>query len=246
MKRKILIVEDKKSHMDALCKIIDDLHEDIEIFCASDSSLAYQIAMEHHIHLFLIDIILNADQLGDVTGLRFVQEIREVKKYSFTPVIFVTSLEDPKLYSYSQLHCFDFIEKPFSKNQVQKCVLKALEFPVVADKERNVFFRKDGIIYSKCINDIIYIESKKRKIIVHCINDKLEIPYKTCDEIMQDLDSELFIRCSRYAIINKKYIEQIDYTNRYVKMKHIEPLIEIGIIMKSKFKQEVENYVRNT
>lgn len=241
MKQKILIIEDKKPHMDALCKIINELDRKVEIICAYNGQDAYRYAMEQHIHLFLVDIILNVKKPGDVTGLKFVQEIREVKKYAFAPVIFITSLEDPKMYSYSQLHCFGYIEKPFAVSQVKECITKALDFPVVSDRDRFVYFRKDGIVYSKRISEIIYIESSRRKILIHCVNDVLEIPYKTCEEILQEIDSTMFVRCSRYVIINKEYIEQIDYSNRYVQLRHVDKPVEIGTMLKNKFKNVMQN-----
>lgn len=240
MRKNVLILEDKKSHREALYKIVSDLAQDITIYMASDVQKAYQIAMENHLHLFLVDIILCPEKPGDVLGLRFAQEIRKIKKYQFTPLVFITSLEDPKLYSYSQLHCFGYVEKPFSAEKVRKIVLKALEFPVEDDAERFAYFRKDGIVFAKCIKDIIHVENARRKVVIHCKNDILEIPYKTCDELLKEMDSELFIQCSRYAIINKNYIEEIDYTNRYIRLKHIASPVEIGVAMKNKLKERLE------
>ena len=230
--RNVLIVEDKQIHREALFKIVSNINQEVRVFLADTVGDAYRIAMEHHIHLFLVDIILQPQIMGDVSGLQYVQEIRNIKKYEFTPIIFITSLEDPKLYSYSQLHCFGYIEKPFSVEQVSKLVAKALEFPMFKEEDKYVYFRKDGIIYSKCIEEIIYIESSRRKIVVHCKNDVLEIPYKTCDGILEELDSENFVKCSRFTIVNKKFIREIDYGNRYLKLRGIAKPIEIGMIMK--------------
>lgn len=241
MQRKVLILEDNKTHMDALCKILRDLQKDTQVFCTADAGEAFQIALKQHIQLFLVDIVLDTRKPGDVSGLRFAKEIRGVSKYKFTPLIFITSLEDPKLYSYSQLHCYGYIEKPFSVAQVRDTILGALEFPVKADDDKYAYFRKDGIIYSICIKDIVYIESGRRKVVIHCVRDKLEIPYKTSEEILNELDSDSFIQCSRYHIINRKYIEQIDYTNRFIKMRYVDSPVEIGVIMKKAFKQRVEN-----
>lgn len=99
MRQKVLIIEDNKAHMDALCKIIRDLQRDVQVFCAYNAGEAFQKALEHHIHLFMIDIVLNTQKQGDVSGLSFAKEIRGISKYKFTPLIFITSLEDPKLYS---------------------------------------------------------------------------------------------------------------------------------------------------
>lgn len=245
MKRNVLILEDKAEHMEALNKIVSGLAQDTKIFTASDVRTAYQIIMENHIHLFLVDIILCPERTGDVMGLQFAQETRKIKKYQFTPIIFITSLEDPKLYSYSQLHCYGYIEKPFSPDKVRKMVMKALEFPVEDDEERFVYFRKDGIVYAKQICDIVYIENIRRKVVVHCKNDILVIPYKTSEEILREMDSELFIQCSRYAIVNKRYIEEIDYVNRYIKLKYINEPVEIGAIMKNRLKEKLgENKCR--
>lgn len=241
MSKKVLIVEDSKVHIDALQKILADLHRDLTVYCASDLQSALQIALEQHIHLFLVDIVLDTQKPGDVSGLNFVREIRGMSKYKFTPLIFLTSLEDPKLYAYSQLHCFGYIEKPFDAEQVKNTILEALEFPVKEEDDRCVYFRKDGIVYSVYVKDIIYIESSKRRLKIYCVNDELEIPYKTCEEMLKELDSPSFIQCSRYCIVNKKYIEQIDYTNRFVKLKYIDNPVEIGVIMKKTFKQRVEN-----
>ena len=240
MIRNVLILEDKQCHREALCKILSELEKDIVIFEAENVEEAFQITMKKHIHLFLIDIILCPEQQGDVEGLLFAQKIREIQTYQFTPIIFVTSLEDPKLYSYSHLHCWGYIEKPFDVEKVKQTIMEALKFPIDDDMERSVYFRKNGIIFAKKVKDIIYIENERRKIIIHCKDDVLDIPYKTCDEILEELDSKIFIRCSRFAIINKAYIEKIDYTNRYIKLKYIDNPVEIGIAMKNKIRESVE------
>ena len=120
-------------------------------------------------------------------------------------------------------------------------MLEALEFPIRDDEERVAYFRKDGIIYAKNINDIIYIENIRRKVVIHCKNDVLDIPNKTSDEIMKELDCDLFVQCSRYAIINTKYIEYVDFTNRYINLKDIEVPVEIGYSMKRRFKEKLES-----
>ena len=240
MKRNILILEDKLAHQEALKKIISDISCEIQIYVADDVKSAYHLSMSKTIHLFLLDIILRPEKSGDIQGLAFAQEIRGVKKYRFTPIIFITSLEDPKLFSYSQLHCWKYIEKPFKSDKVKTVIEEALEFPIMEEKERFVYFRKDGIIYAKNIEEIIYVVSARRKIKIYCKNDILEIPYKTCEEIMSELNSKIFLQCNRNVIINKNYIETIDYSNQFIKLIGVETLIDIGITMKKRIKKEIE------
>lgn len=239
--RKVVILEDNEVMRRDLCRIIEGLHKNVEVYCAANMKDAYHIAMEQQIHLFLVDIILEPSNPGDISGLRFVQEIRGVKRYEYMPVIFITSLQDPKMYSYSQLNCFGFIEKPFDEKVVKKYVSKALNFPIVSDHDRYIYFRKEGITYSVCVDEIYYIDICRRSLTIHYENGELEVPYKTCKEILRELGSESFIQCSRYKIINRHCIEHIDYARRFIKLKNVDELIEIGPMMKNKFREEMTN-----
>lgn len=240
MIKNILILEDKEIQIEALVKILSGLERKPQIFTAQDSEKAYQISMKRRIHLFLVDIILDASNPGDVSGLQFVRELRNVRKYEFTPVIFITSLEDPRLLSYRQLHCFSYLEKPFCDAHVRAEVEKALKFPVQEERERFIYFRKDGIVYSKNADEIVYIEASRRKLKVYCVNDVLEVPYKTCGDILAELDCSLFARCSRSGIVNKRHIDTIDYVNRSIRMRHLKRPVEIGTTMKKLFREQME------
>lgn len=238
--RNVLILEDKQQHLEVLTTIISTIPKEITIYKATDVGMAYQIIGERTIDLFIIDIILKPEKQYDVQGLGFAKAIRKHKKYEFTPIIFVTALQDPKLYSYSKLHCYAYIEKPFKAEEVKQIVEEALNFPKQEVRDQLVFFRKEGIVYAKDVRDVIYVECSRRKALIHCLEETLEIPYMTCERIMTELNSDDFIQCSRYTIINRRYIERIDYSNRYVKMKHISTQIEIGIAMKNSFRKKLE------
>ncbi len=138
--KNILIVEDKEIHRKTLMKLLEGI-EDIQVFVAATVEEAYVISMENTIHLFLVDIILNTDVRGDVSGLKFVETIRGIHKYKFSPLIFITSLEDPELYAYKELHCFGYIEKPFNPKEVINMVKLALEFPEKEKKDKNIYLR---------------------------------------------------------------------------------------------------------
>lgn len=239
--KRVLIIEDNKNSLQGLCKIVEALKKNIIVYTAQDVSTAYKEAMEQTIDLFLIDIILDTSKPGDVSGMTFADRIRKVPEYEFTPIIFITALEDSQLYAYSKLHCYGYLEKPYNVEEAQKLIGKALEFPTKASEIEYVYFRKDGILYPKQIKDIIYIENSKHQVIVHMVDDELILPYKTCKEILKDLASDTFFQCSRTTIVNKQYIENIDYVNRYIKLKKVPVTIEIGAVMKKRFMNELNH-----
>ena len=242
--KNVLILEDYELHRNILKKLLDEI-DDVWVYLAETKEEAYQIALENTIDVFLIDIILDTGIRGDISGLIFSETIRKIPKYSFVPLIFITSLEDPQFYAYKELHCFGYIEKPFAPEQVKNLIQKALKFPELKenenDTERTLYFRIEGIIYAVKSKDIVYIETGRRYLTVHTTDGILKVPYKTGNQILKELNSPDFIQCSRYTIINKQFIESIDPVNRYIKMKGIEESVELGASMKKRFLDEFSN-----
>lgn len=239
--RTVLLVEDNVRSMEMLMQMIKGISPDILIKTACNQDEAYLLAMKNQIDLFMIDIILNPLNPGDVSGMKFADSIRTVKRYQYTPVIFITSLEDPKLYAYSDIHCYYYVEKPYDVKKVSKIISEALNIPPIRKDTQNIFFRKDGILYKKDISEIVYIENARIGRIVHFVNGSLKLPYKSCKAILEELNSDKFLQCSRYVIVNKDYIDSIDVVNRYIKLKNMNEQVEVGTTFKRKFLRDVLN-----
>ena len=235
----VLIVEDNVRSMEMLVKIIENLRTGVEIKTASSQEEAAILAMKFNIDLFMLDIILNASNPGDVSGMKFAEYIRTLQKYKYTPIIFITALEDPELHAYSDLHCYYYVEKPYDVEKVSSVISEALEFPAVHNEPQTVFFRKDGILYKKEISEILYIENSRAGQTVYCSNGNLKLPYKPNYKILEELASDKFIQCSRYHIINYDYIDKIDTVNRYILLKGVKTPIEIGNSFKKKFLKDI-------
>ena len=239
MMKTVLIVEDNVRSMEMLVKIIENLRTDVEIKTASSQEAAAILAMKYNIDLFMLDIILNASNPGDVSGMKFAEYIRTLQKYKYTPIIFITALEDPELHAYSDLHCYYYVEKPYDAEKVSSVISEALEFPAAHKEPQNVFFRKDGILYKKEISEILYIENSRAGQTVYCTNGNLKLPYKPNHKILEELASDKFVQCSRYHIINRDYIDKIDTVNRYIQLRNLKTSIEIGNSYKKKFLNDI-------
>lgn len=222
-----------------LIKIIKNLKMDIDIKTASDQEEAAVLAIRHNIDLFMLDIMLNSSNPSDVSGMKFAEQIRTFQKYKYTPIIFITALEDPELYAYSDLHCYSYVEKPYDVEKVSAVIMEALEVPAAHHEPHNIFFRKDGILYKKEISEILYIENSRAGQTVCCTNGNLKLPYKPNRKILEELASDKFIQCSRYFIVNRDYIDRIDTVNRYIRLKGVDKQIEIGNSYKKKFLNDV-------
>ena len=235
----ILIVEDNVKSREMLVKIINNIRDDVEIKEASSLEEASILAMKNNIDLFMLDIILSSTNPADVSGMQFAEHIRTLPKYKYSPIIFITALEDPALHAYSEIHCYYYVEKPYNADKVAKVIAEALEMPKADEEPRGIFFRYDGILYKKEVSDIIYIENTRSGQTVYCLNGNLKLPYKPIKKIMEELCSDKFKQCSRYHIVNEEHIAEIDTVNRFVKLKGAKEMIELGKTYKKRFLKDV-------
>ena len=113
--------------------------------------------------------------------------------------------------------------------------------PLQPERSESIYFRNNGILYKKVKARIVYIENSRRRRIVHATDGDVKLSYLPCKDILQELDSECFVQCSRYTIINTDYIEYIDMANRYIKLKGYTKPVEIGVIYKRFFMRNVVN-----
>lgn len=230
--KKILILEDNLQTAQKLARIIKRMEFKVHIEVVNSIEAAYNIALEKTIDVFFVDIILVTTYPGDTSGIRFVQNIREVEKYYFTPIIFVTALADPELYAYKNLNCFGYIEKPFEEQQIVKLLKRALFYKTPTNEEKKVYLRKDGILYSVSIKSIVCIQVRNHKMYIYMDEGEMEIPYKTIKLFLQENDCDELIQCNRYPLINKEYVENVDFVNRFIRLRGKKDLVEIGMVYK--------------
>lgn len=225
--------------MDALVKVTKECDSASVVFCADNSEKAYKIAMETRIDLFLVDIILEQTP-GDVSGMVFANQIREVKRYQFVPIIFITALEDHKMDAYDSLHCYSYIEKPFDMDKLRETISSALEFPCIEEHSGRYFpYRKDGILYNLDTDNLMYAVYKGRMMELHLEQETVEVPYLTCTAMMGRLNNARFVRCSRKAIVNRRFIAQTDSVNRYLCMTD-GTVLEIGSVLRKDFMRDLD------
>ena len=208
--------------------MLKEIDDTATILYAATLGEAYEIAMDFLIDLFLLDIILKPGKPADLSGIRFADAMRKIPRYEFTPIIFITAMEDPKLYDYSDLHCYCFIDKPYDREKTGQILRQALRMPRMQEEKEYAFFRKDNILYKKELSAIIYIDNSRFGQIVYTVDGELKLPYQPCREILRKLGSDRFIQCSRFTIVNWQYVENIDKSNRYLQLKGIKKRIDIG------------------
>ena len=234
--KKVLILEDNGLMLECLSGIVQEVGLKTEVFPFDNAKDACQCALKSTIDLFIIDIMLEAHKSGDTSGLSFVEDMRRIKRYGFTPVIIVTAVYDQKLITYEELHCYSFIEKPFDKDRLKGLIEEALAFPGTDSGTKTLKFRKDGIILAVERACIVYVESINHILNIHTTNDVMYIPYKTIKDFLEEADSNDFLQCSRSTVVNRRYVHNVDLANRVIQFQEGMGRVDIGIMYKNQVK----------
>lgn len=233
--KQILIVEDNKHSMEKACGLLKQI-DGVFIHKAENSEQAYRYALEYHIDLFIVDIILNTDVRGDVSGTKFVESIRKIEKYAFTPIIFTTALEDANFYAYAHLHCYRYFEKPYDNKEFLAVVKDALRFKTQKEESRYYFYKIDGVYYTVKVEDIVYFQTDSRHLFIHCADGTvMTAPYKSLKSIQLELKSGRFLKCNKNTIVNADFVVNTDSINRYIQLADGYGMLELGVRLKRSF-----------
>lgn len=236
--KKVLVLEDNTAVVEHLKALIGELSVKCEVYATQNLKAAYQYILDNTVDLFIIDIILDPSKPGDISGLEFVVNLRKIAKYEFAPVIFITSLEDSKLYTYDKLQCQRFIEKPFDSKVVKKTIEKCLRFPKKEIEEKNLFFRKDGILVMVELDKLVYAECNNHIMHFYMDNcDILKVPYVTLKEILFKTADYGIFQSRRNTLVNKAFVSNVDCTNRFIQLKANHGQVEIGVMFRKHVKE---------
>lgn len=217
---KVMIVEDNLNIALGLEEIVKSIRSDIDTTITAYAKDALKEATLHEVDLFLLDI-----QLFDYSGLELANQLRKIDRYKMTPIVFITAIPTKELLAFKQIHCYDYIVKPFRKEEVIEIVSTILNFGI--KKEEYINFNLKNYIYRVKLDEIIYIEVIMRKIKVVTIKEEIELSKYTLQGILDELRDN-FIRCHRGYVVNIDYISKIDRVNNYILLDKGHDKIPIG------------------
>lgn len=238
----ILIVEDQKESRDILYNIIKGYGSNNEIHIEQASNYDEAVKMLESGKMysgFFIDINLNIDNEDDISGIEFAKYLRTNRKYEFVPVIMVTSIAAMEMTAFREIHCYQYIVKPYDIQTVEEVVKKIVMHDKVAE-DRYIMVKKDGINYKIKCDAIQYIQAVTRGIQIKLTKENIKIPYLTIKKFMTMVEEQDFIQCHRMYVVNKKHIDNIDLVNRMIKLED-GSTVEIGLTYKDSLKEMIND-----
>lgn len=211
--KNILIVEDETPSLNFMKAIVKEIcTPEFRVYGCTNLEEAYEFLENHKVMLFLVDIMLGPRESTQNSGYEFVKNIRQKEEYQFTPVVFITGLEEPREDAYKELHCYGYIQKPFSVSEVQRMIKQCLEFPI-KEHTHKLRLKKDGIFLLVEQSDVVYIKSTRGQMNVRLKDTgTIEFAYTPLGDMLKEFTEEKMLLCGKGLAVNQRYVD-------YVKLK---------------------------
>ncbi len=227
---KILIVEDDLALAEGLAAIIKEINPKIESTVTGYAREALKHAASNDYGAFLLDI-----QLLDGSGFDLAKQLRNMEQYKLTPLVFITAIPTRELLAFKEVHCYDYIIKPFSAEEVRGILETIIRYGIKAESKPVLRLKQKDYTYLIEQADVIFIEAANRRIHITTRKEKIKLAGYTLEGLAAEL-SEDFIRCHRSFIVNSKYIEKIDKSAQSIFLRGLVNPIPVG----RKFKEHLQ------
>ena len=151
------------------------------------------------------DIVFLDIQMDGMDGIETARSLR--KKQDDIVLIFVTGNRE-YVFDALDLYAFHYLLKPVDENKFREVLERAAGEVEKKKEKRGLFIKKRNLMLDQA--DILYIESRAKKVEIHTDGSKdiIEI-YATMEELEGQLGED-FYRCHRAYIVNMTHITEYD------------------------------------
>ncbi|WP_041721275.1 LytR/AlgR family response regulator transcription factor [Alkaliphilus metalliredigens] len=210
----ILVVEDNEYEINNIARVLQSISKEFRIYKALTGEECFKVIEKADIDLFILDI-----ELPDISGVKIAEKIRNISKYELTYIIFITTHIYLQLEAFKTIHCYDFLEKPYKKEELIKIIMR-LSRGISSEKQQNkldrqqVSFQMKDFIIKVYIDEILFVEAQKRNCIIHTKEKVYTIKSMAIKKVIEILPKECFMRTHRSYIVNLKNIHKIEKSEK--------------------------------
>ena len=179
---------------------------------AADLEQAARRLERDHYRMILIHF-----ENGEKSGLSVASLVRGMPAYHLTPMVFVAADRRYEEMAFYEYHCYDYLVKQIHPKEFVRILYPFLVQLYTEKKENWMRVRIRGSAKEICVNDILYLESANRSVMIHTRNGVLEIPYLSLKQCLED-HGGVFVQCHRCVLVNRNFIERIDYRERRIEL----------------------------
>ena len=137
-KNKALVIDDEQIVLDSVSKILTDENYEVDVSLSGREGLNQAVNKDY-------DIVLTDIRMPDIGGMRVLRDVKRAK--SSLPVVIITGYASVKsAVQAMKLGAADYIEKPFTPDQLLKAVDAALDTAATQEPEVQDLIHKEEMI----------------------------------------------------------------------------------------------------
>ena len=137
-KQKALVIDDEQVVLDSVSKILTDENYEVDVSLSGREGLNWAIQKNY-------DIVLTDIRMPDIGGMRVLRDIKRANPS--LPVVMITGYASiQSSVQAMKLGAADYIEKPFTPDQLMEAVNSALDIAARKPPEEQALIHKDEII----------------------------------------------------------------------------------------------------
>ncbi|MDR3241516.1 MAG: LytTR family DNA-binding domain-containing protein [Lactobacillaceae bacterium] len=146
---------------------------------------------------FILDI-----EMPVMSGVDLARRIREFGNDN--PIIFLTSYKE-YMEDVFALHTFDYLLKPIDQAKLDQTLTRLIKY--LGLDERRFTFTFNRELHSLDLNQIIYFEKNRHRVLIHT-KDKVYETMLTTNDLLDKLDDR-FVQVHQSFIVNVKYVQHL-------------------------------------
>lgn len=195
------------------------------------------------IDILFLDISMNdMDGMTAAKQLRSRMESRQEAVWGSLPLLIFTTGYSEYMAEAFSVNAFQYIVKPIKESNFEKVFSQAVrEYHYLMAKRqtapKEILVRNGNTTRNVSAEDIYYIESSNRKVILYLKHEKIEY-YEKISELERELKPDYF-RIHKGYLVNLKYVER--YNRTEVQMKNGDSLL----ISKYRYQDFVKSYLEH-
>lgn len=225
---KVAVCDDERESCAALRSLIQRQRPDCEVACFYTGRQLLET--REHFDILLLDI-----QMEGLSGIEVARALR-VKEEN-TVLIFVTALKE-YVFEAFDVSAFHYLLKPVSEEKFcrvfESACREAKRQETVSSEQ--LFFQTKSRSFTVQKKDILYVESRKRKVDIHTLRECFSV-YATMKHMEEQLGED-FYRCHRGYLVNLAYVTE--YETEAVCLKNGEKVF----MAREKYSGFVKAYMR--
>lgn len=221
----IAVVDDEKVMREYLCELIEKQKPEsrIESFGTGGELLASGGKF---------DVVFLDIQMDGMNGIETARRLREI--CDDTVLIFITGVKE-YVFDAFDLYAFQYLLKPVDERKFAEVLDRAEREAGKKKEKRGLFIKTRNLTMNQ--SDILYIESRGKKVEIHTTGEKESIEIYAAMEELEEQLGEGFYRCHRSYIVNMEHIAE--YGNDSISLTNGDKVY----LAKKKYGEFVKTYM---